>query len=119
VLKRIFGPKREDDVSWRKVHNDELHNLYSLPNIVRVIKSMRMKWAGHVARMEEGRGVCRFLVGRPVGRRPLGRPRHRWKDNIKLDLRETGIDGANWIRLTQDRVQWRAFVNSVMNLRVP
>jgi hypothetical protein len=101
------------------LHNDELHNLYSSPNIVRVIKSKRMRWAGHVAHMGEGRGVYRVLVGRPEGKRPLKRPRRRCEDNIKLDLRETGIDGVNWIRLAQDRVQWRAFVNTVMNLRVP
>jgi hypothetical protein len=101
------------------LHNDELHNLYSSPNIVRVIKSRRMRWAGHVARMVEGRGVYRVLIGRPENKRPLGRPRRRWEDNIKLDLREIGINGANWIQLAQDRVQWRAFVNTVMNLRVP
>jgi hypothetical protein len=100
------------------LHNDELHNLYSLPNILRVIKSRRMRWAEHVARMGEWRGVYRVLVGKPDGKRPLGRPGHRWEDNIKVDLREIGIDGANWIRLAQDRVQWRAFVNTVMNLRV-
>jgi hypothetical protein len=99
--------------------DDELHSLYSSPNIVRVIKSRRMKWAGHVARMGEGRGVYRVLVGRPECKRPLERPRRRWEDNIKMDLREIGIDGTNWIQLTQDRVRWRAFVNTVMNLRVP
>jgi hypothetical protein len=88
VLRRIFGPKREEDGSWRKVHNDELHNLYSSPNIVRIIKSRRMRWIGHVACMVEGRGVYRVLVGRPEGKRPLGRPRRRWEDNIKMDLRE-------------------------------
>jgi hypothetical protein len=119
VLRKIFGPKREEDRSWRKLHNDELHSLYSLPNIVRVIKSRRVRWAGHVARMGEGRDIYRVLVGRPKGKRPLGRHRHRWVDNIKMDLRETGIDGANWIRLAQDRVQWWAFVNMVMNLWVP
>jgi hypothetical protein len=118
VLK-IFGPKREEDGSWRKLHSDELHSLYSSPNIVRVIKSRRMRWAGHVARMEERRGVYRVLVGRPEGKRPLGRPRRRWDDNIKMDLREIWMDGANWIQLAQDRVQWRACVNTVMNLRVP
>jgi hypothetical protein len=115
----MFGPKREEDGLWRKLHNNELHNLYSSPNTVRVIKSRRMSWAGHVARTGEGRGVYRVLVRRPEGKRPLGRPRRRWEDNIKTDLREIGIDGANWIRLPQDRVQWRAFVNTVMNLRVP
>jgi hypothetical protein len=87
VLRKIFGPKREDDGSWRKLHNDDLHCLYASPNIVRVIKSRRMRWAGHVARMGKGR------------------PRRRWEDNIKMDLRETGIDEANWIQLAQDRVQ--------------
>jgi hypothetical protein len=119
VLRKIFGPTRKEDGSWRKLHNDELHSLYSSPNIVKVIKSRRMRWAGHVAHMGEGRGVYRVLVRRPEGKRPLGRPRLRWEDNIKMDLREIGIDGANWIRVVQDRVQWRAFLNMVMNLRVP
>jgi hypothetical protein len=101
------------------LHNDELHSLYSPPNIVRVIKSRRMRWAGHMARIGEGRGVYRVLVGRSEGKRPLGRPRCRWEDNIRMDLREIGIDGANWIQLAQDRVQWRAFVNTVTNLWVP
>jgi hypothetical protein len=114
VLKRIFGRKREVDLSWRKLHNDELHSLYSSPNIVRVIKSRRLRWAGHVARMGEGRGVYRVLVGRPEGKRPLGRHRRRWEDNIELDLREIGIDGANWIWLAQVRIQWRAFVSTVI-----
>jgi hypothetical protein len=100
------------------LHNDELHSLYSSPNIVRVIKSREMRWVGHVARMGFERGVYGFLVGRPEGKRPLGRPRCRW-DNIKMDLTETGIDGANCIQLAQDRVQWWVFVNTVMNLRVP
>jgi hypothetical protein len=119
VLRKIFGPKSEDDGSWRKLHNDELHSLYSSPNVVRVIKSRRMRWAGHVASMGEERGVYRTLVGRPEGTRPLGRPKRTWENNIKMDLREIWIDGANWIRLAQDRVQWWAFVNTVMNLRVP
>jgi hypothetical protein len=119
VLWRTFGPKREEDGSWRKLHNDELPSLYSSPNVVRVIKSRRMGWAGHVARMGEGRGAYRVLVWRPEGKRPLGRHRRRWEDNIKMDLREIGIDGANWIRLAQDRIKWRAFVKTVMNLRVP
>jgi hypothetical protein len=101
VLRRIFGPKREEGGSWRKLHNDELHILYFSLIIVRVIKSRSMRWVRHVARMEDGRGVCRVLVGRPEGKRPLGRPRRRWEDNIKLDLREIGIDGANWIQLAR------------------
>jgi hypothetical protein len=119
VLRKIFGPKREEDGSWRKLHNDELHDLCSSPNIVMVIKSRRMRWAGHVAHMGEGRGVYRVLVQRPEGKRPLGRPRHRWDNNIKMYLREIGITGANWIRLAQGRVQWWAFVSMMMNLQVP
>jgi hypothetical protein len=115
----IFGPKRNEDGSWRKLHNDELHSLYSSPNILRVIKLRRKRWAGHVARMGDGRGVYRVLGGRPEGKRPLGRPRRRWEDNIKMDLMEIGIDGTNWIRLAQDRVHWRAFVNTVINFQVP
>jgi hypothetical protein len=87
VLRKIFGPKREEDGSWRKLQNDEIHNLYSSPNIVKMIKSRRMSWAGHVARMSEGRGVYRILVGRPEVKGPLGRSRRRWEDNIKMDLR--------------------------------
>jgi hypothetical protein len=105
ALRRILGSEREEDRSWRKLHNDELNNLYSSPNIIRVIKSKRMRRAGHVARMGEGRGVHRVLVGSPECRIPLVRPRRRWEDNIKMDLREIGIDGANWIRLAQDRVR--------------
>jgi hypothetical protein len=86
VLRRIVGPQREDDGSWRKLHNDELHSLYSSPNIVRVIKSRRMRWAGHVGRMAEGRGVYRALVGRSESKGPMGRPKRKWEDNIKMDL---------------------------------
>jgi hypothetical protein len=93
--------------------------MYSSPNIVRVIKSKRMRWAGHVARMGEERGVYRVLVGKPGCKRPLGRPRRIWEDNIKMDLREIGIDGANWINLAQYRVWWRAFVNTVIKPPVP
>ena len=88
VLRRVFGSKRDDVTGeWRKLHN-ELRDLYSLPNIVRVVKLRRMRWAGHVARMGEGKGVYRVLVGKPEEKRPLGRPRRRWEDNIKMDLRE-------------------------------
>jgi hypothetical protein len=118
VLRRIFGPKREGDGSWRKLRNDELYSLYSSRNMVRVIILRSMRWAGHVAHTGEGRGIYRVLVGRAESMRPLGRPRRRWEDKIKLDLREIGINGSNWIQLAQDRVQWRACVNTVINLRV-
>jgi len=89
VLRRVFGPKKDEVTGkWRKLHNEELSDLYSLPNIVRVVKSRRMRWAGHVARMGEGRRVYRVLVGKPEGKRPLGRPRRKWEDNIKMDLQE-------------------------------
>jgi hypothetical protein len=99
-------------------HNEELNDLYSSPNNVRVIKSIRMRWAGHVARMGEERDVYRVLVGKPEGKRPLGRPRCRWED-ITIDLQEVGCGGMDWIELAQDRDRWRARVNVVMNLRVP
>jgi hypothetical protein len=120
VLRRIFGPKRDEVTGgWRKLHNEELHNLYSSPSIIRVIKSRRMRLSGHVARMEAKRNARRILVGKPEGKRPLGRSRRRWVDNIKLDLREIAWDGIDWIDLDQDGDQWRALVNTVMNLRVP
>jgi hypothetical protein len=97
----------------------ELQGLYSSPSIVRVIKARRMRWAGHVACMAEVRGAYNILVGRPEGRRPLGRPRRRWEDNIKMDLREIGFGNVDWIHWAQDRDKWRALVNTVMNLRVP
>ena len=120
MLWRAFGPKRDKVTGeWRKLHNEELSDLYSLPNIVRVVKSRRMTWAGHVARMGEGRGVHRVLVGRPEGKRPLGRPRRRWEDDIKMDLQEVGGDCEDLMELAQDRDRWRALVSTVMNLRVP
>jgi hypothetical protein len=119
VLRRIFGPKREEDGSWRKLHNDELHNLYSSLNIVGMIKSGMMRWAGHVACMGEGRGVYRVLIGKHERKRPLGRPRRRWEDNIKMDLRKMVMYGSSWVRLAQDRLRWRTFVNTVMNLQIP
>ena len=93
--------------------------MYSSSNIVRVIKSRRMIWAGHVAHMGEETGVCRVLVGKPEGRRPLGRPRRRWADNIRMDLQEVGCVYIDWIGLAQDRDRWRTLVSAVMNLRVP
>jgi hypothetical protein len=101
-----------------KLHNDELHDLYSSSTILRVIKSRRMRWAGHVAWMGRG-GVYRVLVGKPERKRPLGRPRHRWEGNIKMDLQEVGCGGMDWIELAQDRDRWRALVNAVVKLRVP
>ena len=102
----------------RKLHNEELSDLYS-PNILRVVKSRRMRWAGHVARMGEGRGVHRVLVGKPEGKIPLGRPRRRWEDNIKMDFEEVGGGCGDWMELAQHRERWRALVSTVRNLRVP
>ena len=120
VLRRIFGPKRDKVTGeWRKLHNEELKGLYLSPNIVRVIKSRRMRWVGHVACMGEGSGVYRVLVGKPEGKRPLGRPRRRWEDNIRMDLQEVGLGYEDWIGLAQDRDRWRALVSAVRNLRVP
>jgi hypothetical protein len=105
-------------VEWRRLHNEELNDLYSSPNIVRVIKSRRRKWAGHVARMSEEWRAYRFLVGKPEGKRPMGRPRRRWVDNIRNDLQEVGCGYMDWIGLAQDRDRWRTLVSAVMNLRV-
>jgi hypothetical protein len=120
VLRRIFGPKRDRVTGgWRKLHNEELHNLYSSISIIRIIESRRMRWAGYVARMGEKRNVYRLLVGKPEGKRTLGRPRRSWIDNIKMELLEIGLGVVDWIGLAQDRCRWWALVNSVMNLRVP
>jgi len=120
VLRRIFGPRRDEvTVEWRRLHNEELNDLYSSPNIVRVIISRRMRWAGHVARMGEERGVYRVLVGIPERKKPLGRPRRRWVDNIRMDLQEVGCGYMDWIGLAQDRDRWRTLVSAVMNFRVP
>jgi hypothetical protein len=117
---RIFGPKRNEVAGgWRKLYNEKLHNLYSSPSIIRVIKSSRMRWTGYVVQMGKRRNAYRILVGKPEGMRPLGRPRGSWLDNIKIDVREIGWDGMDWIDLVQDRNQWRGLVNTVMKLRVP
>jgi hypothetical protein len=120
VLRRIFGPKRDEVTGgWRKLHNEELRDLYSSPSIIRIIKARRMRWAGHVARMGEKRNAYWLLVGKPEGWRPLGRPKRRWVDNIERCLLEGGWGDVNSIGLAQDRDKWRALVNAVMNLRVP
>jgi len=120
VLSRIFRPKRDEVTGvWLKLHNEELNDQYSSPNIVLVIKLSIVRWAGQVARMEERRGVYRFLVGKPEGKRSLGKPRCRWEDNIKMNFQEVRCSGMDWIELAQDRDRWRAFVNGVMSPRVP
>jgi hypothetical protein len=117
VLRRIFGPKRDEVTGeWRKLHDEELHILYSSPNIIRQIKSRRMRWAGHVARLGEERNMYKVLMGKPEGKRPLERPRHRWEDGIRMDLRKIGWGSLDWIQLAQDRYRWWALVNMV-NLR--
>jgi hypothetical protein len=120
VLRRIFGPKRDEVTGeWRKLHNQELQDLYSSPSIIRIVTARRMRWSGHVARMGERRNAYRLLVGKPEGRRPLGRPRCRWLDNIRMDIVEMGWGDVDWIGLAQDRDRWIAIVNSVLNPRVP
>jgi hypothetical protein len=120
VLRRVFGPKRDEVTGeWRKLHNEELNNLYSSPSIVRVVKSRRMRWAGHVARMGEERWVHRVLVGKSEGKRPLGRSRRRLEDNINMDSQEVGGGCGDWMELAQDRDRCRALVSTVKNLRVP
>jgi len=120
VLRRIFRP-RSDEVTGdcRRLHNEELNDLYCSPNIVWVINWRRMRWAGHVARMSDERGVYRVLVGKPEGRRPLRRPRRRWVDYIRMDLQEVECGYMEWIGLAQDRDRWRTLVSAVMNLGVP
>ena len=120
VLRKIFGAKKDVITGeWGKLPNDELHALYSSPNIIRNLKLRRLIWAGHVARMEQSRNAYIVLVGKPEGKRPLGRPRRRWEDNIRMNLREVGCDPGEWLDLAEDRDQWRAYVRAVMNLQVP
>jgi len=119
VLMRIFGPSRDEVTGeWRRLHNENLNDLYSSPNIVRVIKSIRMRWAGHVACIGEERGVYRILARKPEGKRPLWRRRRRRVDNIRMDLRKVGCGYMDWIGLAQDRDRWRTLVSAVMNFRV-
>ena len=120
MLRRIFEPKRDKVAGeGRKLHNEELNDLYTSPNIVRVIELRRMEWVGHVARTGKRRCVYRVLVEKTEGKKPLGRPRRGWEDNIKMELQEVRCGGIDWIELAQDRGRWRAFLNAVMNLRVP
>jgi hypothetical protein len=120
MLRRNYGPRREGERGgWRKLHNEELHNLYSSPSIIRIIKSRGMRWAGHLARTGEKRNVYRLLIGKPEGKRPLGRPRCRWMSNMKMDFLEIEMNVVDWIGLAQDKYWWRALVDAVMNLRVP
>jgi hypothetical protein len=120
VLRRIFGLMIDEVTGeWRKLHNEELHDLYSSPSIIRIVKARSMRWVGNVARMGEKRNSCRLLVGKPEGRRPLRTPRRRWVDNIRMDLVEVGWGDVDWFGLAQDRDRLRALVNSVLNLQVP
>ena len=120
VLRRVFGPKRDEVTGeWRKLHNEEVNDLYSSPTFVRGIKPRRMGRTGHVARMEKRRSIYWVLVGKPEGNRPFGRPRRRWEDDFKMDLQEVGCRDMNWIELAQDRDRWRSIVSMVMNFRVP
>ena len=114
----ILRHKREENGDWRRLQNEELHSLYRSPNIVRLIKSIRLRRAGHVARVEESGSTMKILTGKPTGKRPLGRPRSRWDDNIRMDLEEIGIDTRNWVESTQDRNYSRGLVNAALNLRV-
>jgi hypothetical protein len=115
ILRRIFGSKGDENGEWRRLHNEELRGLYRSSNIVRMIKSRRLRWARHVARMEEGRSSFKILTGKPTGKRP----RRRWEDNIRMDLQEIDINAGNWVDSSQDRDYWRALVNAALDLRVP
>jgi hypothetical protein len=120
MVRSIFEPKRDEVIGgWRKLHNEELHNLYSSPSIIRMIKSRRMRWRGHAAGMEQKRNAYRILMGKREGRGPLGRHRRRWKENNKIDFGKIQWGGMDWIRLAQDRDQRLVLVNAAMNLQVP
>jgi hypothetical protein len=120
MVRRIFKSKRYEVIGgWRKMHSEELHNLYFSPSKIIMTKSRRMRWTEHVARMGEKRNAYRILVGKSERKRPLGKSKRRWKDNVRMDLREIGWGGVDWIDLAQDKNQWKALVNTVINLRVP
>jgi hypothetical protein len=120
VRRRIFGTKRDEVTGgWRKLHNEELHGLYSSPGIIRVIRSRRTRLAGHVASMVGMKTAYKILVRKPEGKRPLGRSRRKWEDKIKMDLRKIELENLDWIQLAWDRDRWRAVLNTVMNLRIP
>ena len=121
ILRRIFGPKRDENGKWRRLHNEQLHSLLISPNIVRVmvIKSRRLRWAGHLARMEEVRSAFKTLIGTPTGKRPLGRPRIRWEDNIRMDLIKIGINTRTWVDSAQHRNCWWALLDEALDIRVP
>ena len=116
IMSRIFGPKSDENAEWRRLHNYELNTLYRSPYIARVIKSRRLRWAGPVARMEEGRSAFKILIGKLLGKRPVGKSRRRCEKNIRMDLEDTGINAGNWVDSAQDRDYWRAFVNVALNL---
>jgi hypothetical protein len=125
VQRRKLEPKRDEVTKkWRKLHDEELRDLYCSPSIIRTMRLRRMRWAGHVARMGWGRGgeernAYRLLMGKPEGKTLVGIPRHRWMNNIRMHLGQVGWGDVDWIGLAQDKNRWRAFVNSVLNLRVP
>jgi hypothetical protein len=120
VERRVFEPKRDDVIGeWRKMHNKELNDLYSLPHIVRVVKSIRTRWAGYVMHMGVDRVVHRVLMEKPEGKRPLGRPRHRWEDNIKMDVQDVVWGHGDGMELPQDRDRWQPIVGKVWDFRVP
>jgi hypothetical protein len=119
VLRRIFERKSEKVVGgWRRLHNEELRNLYAPLNVVRVITSRMMSWAGHVAHTGEMRNSYNILAGKPKRKRPVGRPKCRWEDNIRMDITETGCEGVDWMHLAQDRNQWQVLVNTVINIEI-
>ena len=107
ILRRILELKRDENGEWRRFHSKELHSLYRSPNIVRVITSIRLRWAGYVARREEGRSAFKILTGKPTGKRPLGRPRRRWEDNIRMELEEIDVNAGNWVDSAQEKNYWR------------